>query len=214
MGVRLFLVRHAETHWNRQHRYQGWADIPLSEAGRAQAEAAARALGVHSLDAVYSSPLERSRITAAAIAAPYGTEVRRDPAFKQMRLGEWEGLTVTEVRERYPVLYQSWVESPHLTALPGGEQLGDVRERVLAGLQRVRAEHDGQSICVVSHAVPIRIVILEALGLGLDRLWSFHVSIAGISELEFRDDWTALHRMNNLVHLEIVPAGEARGIAS
>ena len=70
-----------------------------------------------------------------------------------------------------------------------------------AGLERLRAAHQGQTICLVSHGITSRVLILEALGLGPDRLWSLHISSAGISELEFRDDWTTLHRMNSLVHL-------------
>jgi broad specificity phosphatase PhoE len=206
MALRLFLVRHAETAWNRERRYQGWTDLPLTEAGRAQAEAAARALAEPPLAAVYSSPLQRALATAAVIAAPHGIQTILDPSFKEMRLGQWEGLTAAEVRERHPDLHRAWAESPHLATLPGGEPLEDVKRRVLAGLEGLREAHDGQAVCVVSHAVAIRIVVLEALGLGLDRLWSFQVSPGGISELEFREDWTALHRMNTLLHLGAAPA--------
>jgi alpha-ribazole phosphatase len=76
-----------------------------------------------------------------------------------------------------------------------------VRDRALAGLAALRAAHQGQTICLVSHGITGRLLILEALGLGLDRLWSFQLSSTGISELEFRDDWTTLHRMNSLIHL-------------
>jgi alpha-ribazole phosphatase len=84
--------------------------------------------------------------------------------------------------------------------------LTEVRRRVLEGLGELRAAHDGQTICLVAHGISSRILILEALGLGLDRVWSLELSSAGISELEFRDDWAAVHRMNTLVHLERVAA--------
>src|SRR6266849_596780 len=70
--------------------------------------------------------------------------------------------------------------------------------------RRLRAGHDDETVCVVTHGVPARILILEALGLGLDRIWSLHLAPTGISELEFRADWAALHRMNTLVHLDAV----------
>jgi broad specificity phosphatase PhoE len=70
----------------------------------------------------------------------------------------------------------------------------------------VRADHDDQSVCLVAHGISARIVILEALGLPLERIWSIHLASTGISELEFRADWAALHRMNTLVHLDAVPA--------
>ncbi len=205
MSLRLVLVRHAETDWNREGRYQGWRDTPLSSAGRVQAEAAGRLLAREPLVAVWSSPLQRARETAGAIAAPQRLPVREEEAFKEMRFGQWEGLTRDEVSVRFPSLYRAWVETPHLVSLPGGETLAEVRQRVLDGLEDLREAHEGQRVCLVAHGVSIRILILEALGLGLDRLWSLQISSTGISELEFRDDWAAVHRMNTLVHLERVP---------
>lgn len=202
MSLRILLLRHAETDWNRQRRYQGWKDTPLSPTGRTQAEAAARLLAGSSIAAVWSSPLRRARDTAAAIAAPHRLPVRTSEAFKEMGFGAWEGLTVDEVRERFPAHHRAWLDAPHEASWPGGESLTEVRERALAGLDDLREAHRGQTVCVVSHGVTGRILILEALGLGLDRLWSLRLSSTGISELEFRADWTALHRMNTLVHLE------------
>jgi probable phosphoglycerate mutase len=202
MSLRLLLLRHAETDWNRQRRYQGWTDTALSKEGRAQAEAAGRLLAGQPLAGVWSSPLRRALDTAAAIAAPRQLTVRVSPAFKEMRFGEWEGLTAAEVSARYPEQHRTWQDTPHLAVHPGGETLEDVRRRVLGGLQELREAHDGQAVCLVAHGVSARILILEALGLGLERLWSLSLSPTGISELEFREDWTAVHRMNTLAHLD------------
>ena len=207
MSLRLLLLRHGETGWNRERRYQGWTDTPLSAEGLVQAEAAARELKEHAFAAVYASPLQRARDTAAAIAALHGLEVETDPAFKELGFGQWEGLTLDEARAGFPSVYDGWAKTPHLISPPGGESLAQARERVLAGLERLRAGHPDEIVCLVAHGIPVRILILEALGLGLERIWSLHSAPTGISELEFRDDWTALHRMNTLVHLDTVPAG-------
>ncbi|HEY7654221.1 MAG TPA: histidine phosphatase family protein [Methylomirabilota bacterium] len=199
--MRILLLRHAETDWNRERRYQGWRDIPLSPTGREQAESAGRLLAASPLAAVWSSPLARARETAALIAAPHKLPVREVDAFKEMGFGDWEGLTRDEVRERFPDAHRAWAETPHEAAWPGAEPLGVVRARALAGLEALREAHQGQTICLVSHGITGRILILEALGLGLDRLWSLQLSSTGISELEFGDDWTTLHRMNSLIHL-------------
>jgi broad specificity phosphatase PhoE len=202
MSLRVLLLRHAETDWNRERRYQGWTDTGLSETGRAQAEAAARLLAEQPLKAIWASPLRRAHDTALAIAAPLGLPVQCSDAFREMRFGRWEGLTASEVQGRFPDEYRAWHETPHLASWPGAETLADVRRRALGGLDELRAVHRGETVGLVAHGVTCRVLILEALGLGLDRLWSIQVSPTGISELEFRDDWTALHRMNTLVHLE------------
>jgi alpha-ribazole phosphatase len=207
MSLRLLLLRHGETAWNRERRYQGWKDTPLSAAGHQQAEAVARELKEHPFAAVYSSPLQRARETAAPIASAHGLEVLTDPAFKELAFGEWEGLTLDEARTRDAKLYEGWAKTPHLVSPPGAETLAQARERVLAGLERLRAGHRDEVVCLVAHGIPVRILILEALGLGLDRIWTLHSAPTGISELEFRDDWTAVHRMNTLVHLDTALAG-------
>jgi len=207
MSLRLLLLRHGETAWNRERRYQGWKDTPLSAAGLQQAEAVARELKEHPFAAVYSSPLQRARETAAPIASAHGLEVLTDPAFKELAFGEWEGLTLDEARTRDAKLYEGWAKTPHLVSPPGAETLAQARERVLAGLDRLRAGHRDEVVCLVAHGIPVRILILEALGLGLDRIWTLHSAPTGISELEFRDDWTAVHRMNTLVHLDTALAG-------
>jgi len=205
MALRLLLVRHAETAWNRDRRYQGWTDTPLSDTGRAQAEAVAGALREPPLAAVYSSPLQRARDTAVPIARPHGLSVQVEAAFKEMGFGGWEGLTIEEARALDPAFYARWLAAPAHETPPGAEALADVKTRVVGGLEALRDEHDGRSVCLVTHAVVARILIVEALGLPLDRLWSVTVSPTGISELEFRPDWTALHRMNTRVHLETAP---------
>jgi phosphoserine phosphatase len=199
--MRVLLLRHAETEWNRERRFQGWRDVPLSAAGRAQAESAARLLAGTPLTAVWSSPLARARETAAIIAAAQRLPVQEAEAFKEMAFGDWEGLTRDEVRARFPDAHRAWAETPAEARWPGAETLAAVRTRALQGLQALRAAHAGQTICLVSHGITARLLILEALGLGPERLWTFHLSSTGISELEFREDWTTLHRMNSLIHL-------------
>jgi len=202
MPLRLVLIRHAETMWNRERRYQGRQDPPLSDTGRAQAEALGRLLAKEQIEAVWSSPLRRARETAESIATARGLTVRVDDQFSEMHFGQWEGLTSDEVSAKFPEMYRTWLHTPHLVTVPNGETLSDVRDRALKGLSALRQAHDGGTVALVTHGVTGRILILEALGLGLDRIWSLQVSFTGISELEFRDDWAVVHRMNSLVHLE------------
>lgn len=200
MSLSLFLLRHGETAWNRESRYQGCKDIPLSQTGAVQAEAAARALAGRPLAAVYSSPLSRARQTAEAIAAPHGLRVRTDPAFREICHGRWEGLTADEVRASFPDLYAQWRRAPETVTMPDGESVLAVKQRVLEGVAQLKERHHGESICLVAHGTPVRLLILEALGMPLERLWAFVCPPAGLSEIEFNRDGAILRRLNVLSH--------------
>src|SRR5712691_719537 len=127
MSLRIFLLRHGETDWNRERRHQGRTDTPLSEIGRTEAEAAARERKEHPIKAVYASPLRRARDTAAVIATSHGLEVERDEAFEELRFGRWEGLTLDESRAGDAELFEAWLKTPHLVAPPEGESLAQDR---------------------------------------------------------------------------------------
>ncbi len=200
--VRLFAIRHGETDAARERRFAGSRDVPLTPRGRLQCEAAARVLAGAVVGAVYASPLGRARASAEAIAAPHTLAVRVDPAFREMAFGEWEGLTRAEAAVRFPEAFAAWRATPHLAQPPGGERLDAVATRVADGLAALLDEHQGETVVLVSHAIVTRLVVLAALGLGPDRLWSVDASPAGITEIEYQDGWVTVHRMNTLAHLD------------
>ena len=200
--VRLFTIRHGETDFARERRFAGARDVPLTPRGCRQCEAVARALGALPVSAVYSSPLARARASAEAIAAAHTLPVRVEPGFREMAFGEWEGLTRAEVAVRFPEAYEAWRATPHLVVPPEGERLDAVAARVATALDALLTEHQGQTVVLVAHAVVTRLIVLAALGLGPDRLWSVDASPAGITEIEYQDGWVTVHRMNTLTHLD------------
>jgi broad specificity phosphatase PhoE len=202
--LRLFVIRHGETAWVRERRFSGSRDIPLTEAGRRQCAAVARALAGSGAAAVYASPLERARTSAELIAEPLGLPVRIAAAFSEMAFGPWEGLTREEVRERFPEDWEQWRSAPHLCGISGGDTLAAVAERVAAGVEALRQAHAGQAVVLVSHAIVTRVLVLAALGLGLDRLWTVDAAPAGITEIEYEPGWATVHRMNTVAHLDAV----------
>lgn len=199
--VKLFAVRHGDTDSARERRFTGGRDVPLSPHGRRQSEAVARALAGVFVDAVYASPLARARASAEAIAAPHKVAVRVAPPFREMSFGQWEGLTRAEVAVRYPEAFETWRTRPDRVVPPGGEALEAVAARVQSALTALLQEHAGQTVVLVAHAVVLRLIVLAALGLGPDRLWSVDASPAGITEIEYQDGWVTVHRMNTLAHL-------------
>ena len=200
--VRLFAIRHGETEYSRERRVAGVRDVPLSPRGLRQCEAVSRSLAGAFVGAVYASPLARARASAEPIAAPHKLAVRVAPAFREMDFGAWAGLTRAEVAVRFPEESEAWAAASRIARPGGGETLDEVAARVSSGLAELLAEHEGETVILVSHAIVMRLIVLAALGLGPDRLRSVDASPAGITEIEYLDGWATVHRMNTLAHLE------------
>jgi len=200
--LRVFVIRHGESTWVRERRFAGSRDVPLTHTGRRQCAAVARALAATGVAAVYASPLERARASAEVIAEPHRLPVRIVPAFAEMAFGAWEGLTRDEIRARFPEGWEQWRSAPHLCAPLGGETVSKVAERVGAGLTELQQAHADQTIVLVSHSIVMRVMVLAALGLGLDRLWTVDAAPAGITEIEYEPDWATVHRMNTVSYLD------------
>jgi broad specificity phosphatase PhoE len=168
----ILLARHGETDWNREGRWQGWADPPLNETGRAQARALATELAGTPFDAVYSSDLRRARETAEIVAAPHGIEVVVDPALREIDVGSWSGLTRTEISERFPDGRR-----------PDGETHEQHAARVRAAVSRLARSHPDGRILLVSHGGTIRSVHDLISDLPYHPVPNCHVL-----EVRFRDD--------------------------
>jgi probable phosphoglycerate mutase len=200
--LRLLAVRHGATEWSQARRFAGARDVPLTAQGRLQAEAVAQALAGAAAVAIYTSPLERARTSAEVIAKPHRLEPVIEPAFREMAFGAWEGLGRDELAARFPIEAAAWATTPHAVTPPEGEPLPAVDARVRAALAALAERHRGQTVILVSHAIVTRLIVLEALGLGPERLWSVDASPAGITEIEYQEGWATVHRMNTLAHLD------------
>lgn len=160
---RLLLLRHGETTWNVEHRWQGWLDAPLTPTGEAQAATRARALAHESFAprAIYTSDLQRAARTAVIIAAHVESPVVTDPGFRERQGGEWEGHTATEIDERWPGLRDAWRRG-EVTAPPGGEEDSTVLDRFDTALERV-LDHVGIGVAaIVTHHGLLRLVATRA----------------------------------------------------
>jgi probable phosphoglycerate mutase len=152
------LWRHGQTVWNAERRFQGQSDIPLDGTGEAQAERAARLLAALRPDMIVSSDLTRASGTAAPLARLTGLEVALDKDLRERHGGCWEGLTDTEIRERYPAAHANW--NP-----PDGESSAAVAERVAGALHRIAAEVGEGLAVVVSHGAALRLGMSRMLGM-------------------------------------------------
>lgn len=201
MAVRIIYVRHAESLWNPIGRYQGRLDPELSERGHKQAPLIAQALKKYNPTALYSSPLKRTYQTAEYISAETNLPIITDTDIIEIDHGDWSGLFIEEVKEKYPEMFREWIYEPHKVKFPNGESLIDVYNRVKNFQQKVLQKHDGETIIAVSHTVPIRASLVAGLDVPLEKFWSFGCDNASYSILDYDPVRPILYKLNNTYFL-------------
>jgi broad specificity phosphatase PhoE/ribonuclease HI len=203
-ATRLILVRHGETEWTVQGRYAGRADVPLSDRGRAQALATAARVAAlaPTVAAVVSSPLSRCTATAEAIAGVLGDlPVRTAANWIECDFGAWDGLTFAEVRRRWQGELDAWLASTRI-APPDGESFTAVAVRVRRAMTALLEGYPGETVVVVSHVSPVKLVLRDALAAGDAFLHRLYLDAAGISVLDmWPDGGVAVRSVNDTAHL-------------
>ncbi len=164
--TRLLLIRHGETDWNVEGRYQGQADPPLNARGLAQARALAvrwQREGIRPA-AIYASPLQRAWQTAEILAQATGAPLHAEPRLKEIGLGAWEGVLTPEIMRRWPETFRHWEERPWATRPPGGETIAEVQQRVYAAIDEIVARHPDETIAIVAHRLPLALLKIRYQG--------------------------------------------------
>jgi ribonuclease H / adenosylcobalamin/alpha-ribazole phosphatase len=202
LPTRFVLVRHGVTAYSVERRFAGRSDLDLTEEGAAQAaRAAERVVQIGGVTAVVSSPLARTRQTAGIIAERLGLPVQTEDDFAETDFGEWDGYTFGEVRDRWPAEMSEWLADPFV-APPGGESFETVTKRVSDARDRVLAEFAEQSVLVVSHVTPIKVLVRLALQAPSSALHRMYLQPASVSVLDyFSDGNVALRSFNENAHL-------------
>ena len=183
----IIFVRHGETQWNKEGRYQGQLDSPLSQLGLMQAERVGRYLSQRPIDAVYSSDLKRAITTAECIAKHHGLTPVVDGRLREMSFGVWEGLTREEVKNTYPELWNARHFDRLTTRIPEGELPSEVVARFQSFLTDFTSKDPHQTIVVVSHGGTLRFVLASLLCMPLERSSCLRQSNTGVSILIFRE---------------------------
>lgn len=213
--TRLFLVRHGATSRTAEDRFSGDAGVELSDEGRAQVRALAARLEGCPLDAVYASPLSRTRETAELLIAGRGLSLATRDGLREIGHGHWEGLTRREVETRYADEYSAWDEDPFTYAPEGGESGLSVLARALPVVREIVVAHPGQTVLVVSHKATIRLLLASLLGFDMrgyrDRL---DQAPACLNVVEFKDPVRArLMLFNDVSHYASEPRRPAPNLS-
>lgn len=204
--MKLILVRHGETSWNKERRVQGSdSDIELNDTGLEQARKVANFLKDEPIDVIFSSPMQRARATAEAIASYHQVPVEFDQGLKELNVGELEGMSATNLRTTFSQFLMQWWQNGGATKLPSGESLIELQQRAWKVIEKLleryktSPEHNTETtVVVVSHYFITLAIVIKALNLPLDFFPKFKLDPGGVSILEFRDHGARLLTFNDI----------------
>jgi len=204
----LLLVRHGEAESNAQLRFGGWSPVPLTDKGRRQAEAAAKAIAARAPTAIVTSDIVRARQTAEPIAAACGLPLELDERLRERSVGVFDGLLFAEAEAKYPEAWKQMLARDPDAVPEGAETVDQVFRRVTEAIDSIIAAHEGGKVVVVSHGIALYHVFAHVCGLGSPR---GHQRVfvladnASITHVEHRadDDRThwRIHTVNDTAHL-------------
>lgn len=212
----VFVLRHPETTWNEEQRYQGRLESPLSSKGEAQSPVVAQAFAGQNIDAVYASPLGRALHLAEAVAEASGAPVKIDHRLTELGQCPWEGRQLGEIQKTYPDLYEAWYGRPDEVTFPHGENLKTVQARALSFLEDIYKSHPTSQVAVVTHSVVIMVMVASALSLSLRYVHNIRLANGGITTLcgtKAPGTLLGLNNVDPLYHSPVAGA-EAQGCAT
>ncbi len=182
----LVLVRHGQTDWNLEGRYQGQADPPLNKAGRQQARMLATRLAGRSFEAIYSSDLQRARETAEILAQALCLPVSLDPRLREVSLGEWEGQLGHNIAATYPEAWEERRRDPVHARPPGGETVAEVAARVWAATDDIARAHPHGCVLIISHGLALATILAKARNHPIEQVFELIPENAQVEEIEWR----------------------------
>lgn len=208
-GPRLLLVRHGETDWNRDKRFQGQMDIPLNDNGRVQGSKAADFLKTIPIDAAVSSSMLRPKETGELILAHHpGIDLQLEDGLREISHGEWEGMLEADIEAGYPGLLQQWQDTPETVQMPNGENLQDVWQRAIAAWKQIVANYSGndtpKTVLVTAHDAVNKAILCHVLNFGPEQFWTFKQGNGAVSVIDYPngvDSPPVLKAMNITTHL-------------
>jgi probable phosphoglycerate mutase len=197
----LVLTRHGHVDGIQPERFRGRAELALTPLGQRQAQATSdRIAAVWQPTAVYCSPMERCVRTAGAIAQPFGLYIERVPGLNDFDYGLWQGLTVADVRTRWPAEYALWCGGPEQLTVPGGESLYDVAARAIRGLHEILQRHQAETVVIVAHDSVNRILLMHMLDLPMSHYRTLEQAPCAINLIEFEHGRFVVRLLNDHSH--------------
>lgn len=181
----LLCIRHGQTDWNLEGRYCGQTDVDLNQTGLKGARDLAESLRSDRIDAVYSSDLKRAVATAEPLIADRSLSIQQDPRLREINQGVWEGMLFQDIKKEYAERFAAREQDPISIAPPGGETVGQVRDRVVEACTDIIATHPaGARIAVVAHGFTLAILRVHFAGLDIREVWNYIPPNTEVLEIE------------------------------
>lgn len=198
--MRVYVVRHGETAYNREEIFRGRKDIPLNEAGEKQAKRVGMYFKDKDIGRIITSPLIRAQQTARGIGEAIHVPVKTIEEFTDMNFGMWEGVTLKEVERLYPEEFSLWRKAPQKLKVKDGESLAQVRGRMRKGIERMLSGEERDCV-IVTHRVLCKLMILYAMNIPNSRFWGIKFDPASISLIEKNGKEMTVLFVNDTCHL-------------
>ncbi len=211
-GMRILLIRHGETEWNRIRRFQGRSDLPLNQKGRDQGHALALALKDESFTAIYSSPLTRAMETACLIKVFHpSVPLFEEEGLIEMDLGEFEGMEAESWAAQNRGFLKAWLETPASVRMPGGESLQEVQTRAIGTLERITKAYPSEStLLLCSHNFVNLTILCYALKVPIERFRELRQETAALNVLYMQGQQLLVKVLNECSHLRKCVEGESK----
>ena len=199
---KLFLVRHGDTKLNSAERFWGQTDVELSAAGIRQAERLRDRLATQKIDVIYTSNLSRALVTAKIIASNHPSDIITCAELREINFGKFEGLTFKEISQLYPEATKLWSNWSLKLKFPEGEGVDELNTRVSKFLDRLQKHTPEETILIVAHSAPLRLLICHLLGIELKHWRQFRLDLASLSIMETYPQGAILNLLNDVSHLK------------
>jgi probable phosphoglycerate mutase len=201
----LILLRHGETDWNRELRFQGHVDVGLNTIGMEQARRLARRLAGEAAHRIYVSDLLRARQTAQPVAQQLGLASVADPALREQSFGHVDGMRVEDIKAQHPQAWAEWLLFQEDFGMPGGETTRQFHARVMDAVNRLVAAHRGQTLVVVTHGGVLDMIYRTARSLGLSGPRQSDIPNAGLNRVRVREGGIDILSWADTAHLADLP---------
>jgi len=198
---KLLLVRHGNTKLNSAGRYWGQTDVELSADGTRQAERLRNRLATQKIDIAYTSDLQRASVTAKIIATNHQVDIVTCPELREINFGKIEGLTFKEVSQLYPEVAEAWSKWSLTLKYPDGESIVELNNRVSKFLERLEKHAPEETVLIVAHSAPLRLLICHLLGAEIQHWRQIHLNLASLSILDTYPQGAILNLLNDVSHL-------------